>query len=92
MRQAGSQWQPESTELDETAGLRFRFDGRGDTWSAPYPLVPLSGDKSQADSRDHSDLLPLGKTSFLIVDSWFKRIGPDGLPHKSVLVRRVEVK
>jgi len=72
--------------------LRFSFDGRGETWSDPYPLVPLSSDKSQADSCGYSDLLPLDKNSFLIVYSWFRRIGSDGLAHKSILVRRVEVK
>ncbi len=71
--------------------LRFSFDGRGERWSDPHPLVPLSTDKGQADSCGYADLLPLDRNSFLVIYSWFKRPGRDGEPHKSILVRKVTI-
>ena len=72
--------------------LRFSFDGRGAKWSDPYPLVPVTSQNAQEDSCGYSDLLPLDANSFLVVYSWFKRPGADGQVHKSILVRRVEVR
>jgi len=71
--------------------LRFSFDGRGEHWTEPRPLVPADASKPQADSCGYTDLLALDRDTFLMVYTWFKRPGADGLPHKSVLVRRVTV-
>lgn len=71
--------------------LRFSFDGRGDRWSEPHRLVPLSTEGIQADSCGYTSLLADGGDSFLIAYSWFRRPGADGKPHKSILVRRVRV-
>jgi hypothetical protein len=71
--------------------LRFSFDGRGKHWTEPRELVPADKEKVQADSCGYTDLLALDKDSFLIVYTWFKRPGADGLPHKAVLARRVTV-
>ncbi len=72
--------------------LRFSFDGHGKRWTEPRKLVPADESKPQADSCGYTDLLALDNDTFLLVYSWFKRPGADGLPHKSVLVRRVTVK
>lgn len=71
--------------------LRFSFDGRGKRWSEPRRLLPADISKPQADSCGYTDLLALDRDTFLLAYSWFNRPGADGLPHKSVLVRRVTV-
>ena len=73
------------------AELRFSFDGTGKTWSEPVKLVPLSSADVQADSCGYTSLLPISDDSFLIAYSWFKRPGDDGLPRKTLLVRRFTV-
>jgi hypothetical protein len=73
------------------AELRFSFDGRGESWSEPYRLVPIQSENVQGDSCGYTDLTPLDDHSFLVIYSWFKRPGADGATHKAVLVRRVEV-
>jgi hypothetical protein len=71
--------------------LRFGFDGKGERWSAPQTLVPLSSEGIQADSCGYTSLLALDDSSFLIAYSWFRRPGADGKAHKAILVRRVQV-
>ncbi len=71
--------------------LRFSFDGRGKRWTEPRRLVPADAAKPQADSCGYTDLLALDRNTFLLAYSWFNRPGADGLPHKSVLTRRVTV-
>lgn len=73
------------------AEVRFSFDGRGETWTDPVRLVPLSSADVQADSCGYTSLLPISADSFLIAYSWFKRPGGDGVPRKALLVRRVTV-
>jgi hypothetical protein len=72
--------------------LRFCFDGKGETWTDPQPLVPLTSDDVQADSCGYTSLIALDDDSFLIAYSWFKRPAADGTPRKAVLVRRVNVR
>lgn len=71
--------------------LRFSFDGRGETWSEPSRLVPLSSEGIQVDSCGYTSLLALDENSFLIAYSWFRRPGEDGKTHKAILVRHVRV-
>jgi hypothetical protein len=73
------------------AEVRFSFDGRGETWSEPRALVPLSSPNVQADSCGYTSLLPLTDDTFLIAYSWFQRPGADGVPRKALLVRQVTV-
>ena len=73
------------------AELRFSFDGRGESWTPPYPLVTLSSDKSQVDSCGYTDLVALDANTFLVVYSWFRMPDTEGRPRKSILVRRVRV-
>ncbi|HZT31301.1 MAG TPA: sialidase family protein [Bryobacteraceae bacterium] len=71
--------------------LRFSFDGRGERWTEPYTLVPVTSANLSADSCGYTSLHALNAHSFLIAYSWFKRPGADGREHKAILVRRVEV-
>lgn len=73
------------------AELRFNYDGRGESWSDPLKLVPLSSADVQADSCGYTSLLPLSDDSFLIAYSWFKRPAEDGTTRKALLVREVKV-
>jgi len=73
------------------AEVRFSFDGRGERWSEPRALVPLSSPNVQADSCGYTSLLPLTDDTFLIAYSWFQRPGADGVPRKALLVREVTV-
>jgi hypothetical protein len=74
------------------ASLRVSFDGRGERWTEPCHLVPLTSGNVQADSCGYTSLLPLDAGRFLVAYSWFRRQGADGKQHKSILVRRVEIK
>jgi hypothetical protein len=71
-------------------GVQLRFsrdDGR--TWTDPQELVPVTEPNPQADTCGYTDLLPLGRSSFLIVYSWFKRPDGDKTVRKAILARRV---
>jgi len=74
------------------ANLRVSFDGRGERWTEPCQLVPLTSRNVQADSCGYTSLLPLDAGRFLVAYSWFRRKSADGKEHKSILVRRVEIK
>ncbi len=71
--------------------LRFSFDGKGKRWTEARRLVPISAEGVQVDSCGYTGLVPLNDNTFLIVYSWFRRPGADGLPHKAILVRRVAI-
>jgi hypothetical protein len=73
------------------ADLSFSLDGRGENWSTPQPLVPLSTAGLQDDSCGYTSLLALTDDTFLVAYSWFKRPGADGREHKAILVRRVTI-
>jgi hypothetical protein len=73
------------------ADLSFSLDGRGENWSPPQPLVPLSTAGLQDDSCGYTSLLALTDDTFLVAYSWFKRPGADGQEHKSILIRRVTI-
>ncbi|MBI5281612.1 MAG: exo-alpha-sialidase [Candidatus Solibacter usitatus] len=72
--------------------LRFSFDGRGEKWSEPHKLVPISSGNAQADSCGYTSLLPLSDSSLLVAYSWFQRPAADGTPRKAILVRRVDIR
>jgi hypothetical protein len=73
------------------ADVSFSLDGRGETWSTPQSLVPLSTAGLQDDSCGYTSLIALTADTFLVAYSWFKRPGTDGREHKSILVRRVTI-
>lgn len=73
------------------ADLSFSVDGRGETWSERYPLVPIEGPGDQDDSCGNNSIIALDDHSFLVSYSWFKKPTGDGQTRKAILVRRVEV-
>lgn len=73
------------------ADLTFSVDGRGETWSKRYPLVPIEGPGTQDDSCGNNSIIALDDNSFLVTYSWFKKPAGDGQTRKAILVRRVEV-
>ena len=73
------------------ADLSFSLDGRGETWSERYPLVPVEGPGNQDDSCGYTSMLALDDNSFLVTYSWFKKPTGDGQTRKAILVRRVQV-
>lgn len=73
------------------ADLSFSSDGRGESWSQRYPLVPVTSDYNQHDSCGYTSLLPLSDDSFLVAYSWFQKPAGAGRTRKAILVRRVQV-
>jgi len=73
------------------ADLTFSVDGRGETWSERYPLVPVEGPGNQDDSCGYTSMLALDDNSFLVTYSWFKKPSDNGQTRKAILVRRVQV-
>ena len=61
------------------------FDG-GRTWDDPVPVI------AGAHSCGYTNLLPVSDDEALLVYSDFQHVGPDGLPCKSVEVRRITVR
>ncbi len=74
------------------ADLTFSFDGRGETWSERYPLVPIVGPGTQDDSCGYTSLLAVDDETFLVTYSWFVKPTSDGRTRKAIYVRRVQVK
>ncbi len=73
------------------ADLAFSFDGRGESWTEPYLLVPIEGPGNQDDSCGYTSLLALDDNSFLVTYSWFRKPTDDGETRKAILMRKVEV-
>lgn len=71
--------------------VRFSFDGSGNSWTKPYPLVPITSGGIQTDSCGYTKLLALDDSSLLIVYSWFKHRNDDGQERKTILVRRIRI-
>jgi hypothetical protein len=74
------------------AELLVSYDGRGEQWSEPYPLVPITSDYNQHDSCGYTSLLALDDDSLLVAYSWFQKPTDDGHTRKAILVRRVQIK
>lgn len=64
------------------------LDG-GRTWGDPVPVIAGDAGAIHADTCGYTNLLPVSDDTALLVYADFKHIGPDGLPCKSVEVRRI---
>ena len=73
------------------ADLSFSSDGRGETWSEPHLLVPITSDYNQHDSCGYTSLLALDDNAFLVAYSWFQKPAGNGGTRKAIFVRRVWV-
>ncbi|MCB1104993.1 MAG: exo-alpha-sialidase [Opitutaceae bacterium] len=73
------------------ADLSFSSDGRGETWSEPHLLVPITSDYNQHDSCGYTSLLALDDNAFLVAYSWFQKPAGHGGTRKAIYVRRVRV-
>lgn len=71
------------------ADLSFSPDGRGETWTEPQRLVPVTSDDTQHDSCGYTSLLALDDNSFLAAYSWFQKPAGGGRTRKAIYVRRV---
>ncbi len=71
--------------------LRFCTDGKGQKWTDPFDIVPITSDSVSADTCGYTGLLTTGPDSFLIVYSHFKHSTESG-HRKAILVREVTVK
>jgi len=73
--------------------VRFSTDGKGESWTDPFEMVPMTngGDPSfGADSCGYTSLLATGPDSFIIAYSHFKHRTKDG-PRKAILIREITV-
>lgn len=73
------------------ADISFSWDGRGEHWSNPTPLVPVVGSGNQDDSCGYTSMLALDDETFLVTYSWFRKPAGDGRTRKAILVRQVKV-
>lgn len=71
------------------AELLVSADGRGETWTEPTPLVPVTSPYNQHDSCGYTSLLALDDESFLVAYSWFQKPAGAGETRKAIYVRRV---
>ncbi|GAB3904051.1 sialidase family protein [Mucilaginibacter boryungensis] len=71
--------------------LRFSENGKGDTWTEPFEMLPFVNEKDEV-SCGYTGLIPTGEDSFLMVYSDFKYKTPDGNIRKAIKVRQVTVK
>jgi hypothetical protein len=67
------------------------FDG-GRTWGDPVPVIAGDARDIMAHTCGYTNLLPVSDDEALLVYSDFQHVGPDGLPCKSVEVRRIAVR
>ena len=70
--------------------LRFSNDGKGETWSDPFEMLPWIDYKDQV-SCGYTSLLPSGPDRFLVVYSDFRYINEAGEVRKAIKVREVIV-
>lgn len=71
--------------------LRFSANGKDNTWSQPFEMLPYENEKDQV-SCGYTGLLPVGKDSFLMVYSDFRYKTADGSIRKAIKVRQVTIK
>jgi len=74
--------------------LRFSTDGKGEDWTEPFEMVPMTETRdvwTDADSCGYTSLIATGPDSFIIAYSHFKHHTKDG-PRKAILVREVQVR
>lgn len=70
--------------------LRFATDGKGESWTDPFEMLPFEGSKD-AVSCGYPEIIPSGPDSFLIIYSDFKHpIGNDEF-RKAIKVRKIIV-
>ncbi|MDA0990183.1 MAG: sialidase family protein [Verrucomicrobia bacterium] len=67
------------------------FDG-GRTWDDPVPVIEGDAGNNAAHTCGYTNLLPVSDDAALLVYADFQHVGPDGLPCKSVEVRRITVR
>ena len=72
--------------------VRFCTDGKGEKWTDPFDLVPVTSDNVSAETCGYTSLLATGPDSFLIAYSHFKHQTADGQLRKAILLREVTVK
>ena len=70
--------------------LRFSANGRGETWTEPYELVPFANQKDSV-SCGYTSILAAGPDRFLIIYSDFKHKNAAGETRKAIKVREVVV-
>ena len=70
--------------------LRFSANGRGETWTEPYELVPFTNQKNSV-SCGYTSILAAGPDRFLIIYSDFKHKNAAGETRKAIKVREVVV-
>lgn len=70
--------------------VRFCTDGKGEKWTDPFEMVPVTSDSVSADTCGYPSLLATGPDSFLIAYSHFKHPTESG-PRKAILLREVKV-
>ena len=71
--------------------VRFCTDRKGEKWTDPFEMVPVTTDNIGADTCGYTSLLATGPDSFLIAYSHFKHDTTEG-PRKAILLREVTVK
>lgn len=71
--------------------LRFCRDGKGERWSEPIELVPVTEKDPHKDTCGYTGLVATGPDSFLIAYSHFKHKTERGDVRKAILVREVKV-
>lgn len=73
--------------------VRFSTDGKGESWTEPFEMVPRDGDNATfgADTCGYTSLLATGPDTFIIAYSDFKHETKDG-PRKAILIREIQVR
>lgn len=74
------------------ADLSFSFDGRGEIWTEPRSLVPVTSEDTQFDSCGYTSLLALDADTFLVAYSWFRQPAGDGQTRKAIFARQIRVR
>jgi len=71
--------------------VRVSPDGRGETWTPPCDLVPVTSNNEAADSCGYAGLLATGPDRCLVAYSHFRHRDEQGQEHKAILVREIRV-
>ncbi len=71
--------------------VRFCTDGKGEKWTDPFEMVPVTETDPHLDTCGYTSLLATGPDSFLLAYSHFKHETADG-PRKAILLREVTVR
>jgi hypothetical protein len=71
--------------------VRFSTDGKGEKWSDPFDIIPISSTYHSDDTCGYTSLLATGPNTFMVAYSHFKHPTEDGQKRKAILVREVRV-